>query len=104
MYRSGNKRNYLYHLKKKQIIKKYFYNDPFFKKIIKAKRKDKGFELLEKVEMPKIFNNPEKKVETLKDIWFGKEINEVRNSHLKCNGMNIDICKNCTVKDVYQWE
>jgi len=70
----------------------------------KAKRKDKGFELLEKVEMPKIFNSPEKKVETLKDIWFGKEINEVRNSHLKCNGMNIDICKNCTVKDVYQWE
>ena len=30
---------------RKQIIKKYFFNDAFFKKMIKKKRKDKGLNL-----------------------------------------------------------
>ena len=53
--------------------------------------------------MPKEFNKPEYKIETLKQIWFGEEIGKVRDDHIKCGGNNIEICKKCTFKDVYKW-
>ncbi len=70
----------------------------------KAKNREKGFELLDRIVMPKEFNKPKQKLETIKDIWFGKEINKVRTDHLECNGINTEICRNCTFKDVYKWE
>tara|TARA_X000000950_G_C13840810_1_gene630164 strand:- start:59 stop:1420 length:1362 start_codon:yes stop_codon:yes gene_type:complete len=70
----------------------------------KVQNKEKGFELLDKVVMPKVFNKPQQKIEDIKNIWFGKEINKVRDDHLKCGGLNTEICKNCTFKDVYNWK
>ena len=54
--------------------------------------------------MPKKFNSPKRNVQTIKEIWFGQEINKVRQDHINCNGTNTEICKNCTFKDVYNWE
>ena len=69
----------------------------------KAKDNKKGFELLTAIKMPYEFNNPEKKTSTLNEIWTGKEINKVREKHLENKGEEINICKNCSFKDVYEW-
>ena len=71
--------------------------------IKKAKDNKKGFELLSAIKMPYEFNSPEKKTSTLNEIWNGKEINKVREKHLKNKGQEINICKNCSFKDVYEW-
>jgi len=63
----------------------------------------KGFELLKLVKMPKQNNHPERKVKTLSEIWYGNEINKVREKHLVNKGEDINICKNCSFKDVYKW-
>ena len=71
--------------------------------IKKAKDNKKGFELLSAIKMPREFNSPVKKTSTLNEIWNGKEINKVREKHLKNKGQEINICKNCSFKDVYEW-
>jgi len=68
-----------------------------------VKNDKKGFELLKSVKMPKQYNNPEKKISTLSEIWYGKEINKVRDKHLENKGEDINICKNCSFKDIYKW-
>ena len=71
--------------------------------IKKAKDSKKGFELLSAIKMPYEFNSPEKKTSTLNEIWNGKEINKVREKHFANKGEEINICKNCSFKDVYEW-
>ncbi len=68
------------------------------------KNKKKGFELLKNVKLPNVYNNPEKKVSTLKEIWHGKDINKVRLEHLKENLDNIQICKECNSSDTFEWK
>ena len=68
-----------------------------------VKNDKKGFELLKSVKMPKQYNNPEKKISTLFEIWHGKETNKVRDKHIENKGEEINICKNCSFKDVYEW-
>jgi MoaA/NifB/PqqE/SkfB family radical SAM enzyme len=68
-----------------------------------VKNKKKGFELLKDIKPGKKWNTPEKKVETLKSIWVGKEIDKVRKQHCEGKGDNVAICKKCTFKDVYKW-
>ena len=81
-----------------------FSNENEYDKIVdKAKSGAKGFELLSKVEKSKIFNNPEKKVQTLKEIWYGEEINSVRDKHVSDNVDEVEICKGCSFKDTYEW-
>ena len=53
------------------------------------KNKKKGFELLKDIKPEKI-GITQKKVETLKDIWLGNEINKVRKSH--CEGKGEKYC------------
>ena len=53
--------------------------------------------------MPKQFNNPEQKISSINDIWYGKEIELVRQKHIHNKGEEINICKNCSFKDVYKW-
>lgn len=71
--------------------------------ISKVKDDKKGFELLKSVKMPKQFNNPEKKINSISDIWYGKEIEKVREKHINNKGEEVNICKNCSFKDVYKW-
>lgn len=69
----------------------------------KSENKTKGFEMM-KLEMPKKHNIPEKKVEDLKSVWHGKEINKVRKAHIHGNVGSIDICKSCPFKETYKWK
>ena len=69
----------------------------------KSLKKTKGFELMN-LSKVKLFNNAEKKVSTIEEIWNGKDINKIRESHIKGNVSNIEICKNCTFKDTYKWK
>ena len=68
-----------------------------------AKNNRKGFELLSNIKMPKSHNDPQKKVNSLKDIWYGTEIDKVRKKHIENEGETVPICKHCSFKDVYNW-
>ena len=51
-----------------------------------------------------ILMNHYKKIETLNEIWTGKEINKIRNLHKKKDLDSIPICRNCDfTKDTYSW-
>ena len=69
----------------------------------KADSKKKGFELMN-LEMPKVYNTPKEEVNTIKDIWFGKEINLVREKHSKDSLEDVEICKRCPFKETYKWK
>jgi MoaA/NifB/PqqE/SkfB family radical SAM enzyme len=69
----------------------------------KSKAKKKGFEMMN-LSMPQKFNYPEKKVESIKEIWLGKEINKVRNAHKKNKIETVEICKKCPFKETYDWQ
>ena len=78
--------------------------DKEFEKVKKqADEKKKGFELMN-LEIPKKFNDPEKKISTLKEIWNGIEINKVREMHLNNKLEEVTICKKCPFKDTYSWK
>ena len=70
----------------------------------KIKNKKKGFELLFNAKKPMSFNEPEHKVESLKEIWTGNELNKVRRSHYNQKVDEVPVCKGCTFKDTYEWE
>jgi hypothetical protein len=80
------------------------YKNYYLLKLLKkAYEKKKGFELMN-LEIPKKFNDPEKKVSTLKEIWNGIEINKVREMHLNNKLEEVTICKKCPFKDTYNWK
>ena len=56
------------------------------------------------LELPKKFNQPEKKISTLKEIWNGYEINHVRKHHVENDLEKITICQKCPFKDTYDWK
>ena len=79
-------------------------NTEDYSKIVESAGKNKkGFELLKDVKMPKQFNKPEQVTSSLSEIWYGNEINKVRDKHLINKGEEINICKHCSFKDVYKW-
>ena len=86
------------------VNKKAFENKKDYLDVMKkVKENKKGFELLKNIEIPKNFNEPEKKIQKIKDIWLGKELDKVREKHCSNNSEDVEICKNCTFKDVYDW-
>lgn len=69
----------------------------------KANKGAKGFELMN-LSKVKLLNNADKKVSTISQIWNGKDINKVRETHINNKVANLEICKNCTFKDTYKWK
>jgi len=69
----------------------------------KADEKAKGFDLM-KLELPKVFNEPAKKVKTIKQIWYGEDINFVRMKHSENSLEDVPICKECPFKETYDWQ
>ena len=69
----------------------------------KADKKQKGFEMMN-LKIPNKFNKPDKKISSLSEIWNGKEINKVRELHLKNKLEEVTICKKCPFKDTYDWK
>ena len=64
----------------------------------------KGFELLKEAQLPNNFNEPNHTVQSLEEIWSGKELNAVRKYHHENKVDDLEVCKNCTFKDTYSWE
>ncbi len=64
----------------------------------------KGFELLKEAQLPNNFNEPNHTVQSLEEIWSGKELNTVRKYHHENKVDDLEVCKNCTFKDTYSWE
>lgn len=70
----------------------------------KARRGAKGFGLLHNVVMPKRYSDPEKRVQTLAEIWHGSIVTEARKKHVEGRLEDVEICKGCPFKDTYRWE
>ncbi len=70
---------------------------------LSIEKNKKGFELLQKAKMPKKLNSPKNKIQKLKDIWTGDELNKIRNLHNEKKLDEVEICKKCTFKDTYEW-
>ncbi len=68
----------------------------------KADLKEQGFELMN-LKMPEIFNEPKKEIKSIKEIWFGEEINHVRKKHTENALEDVKICKGCPFKETYDW-
>lgn len=71
--------------------------------IERIEKKRKGFTLMPNVVMPPKFNQPDKVVKNLREIWTGAEIERVRKAHGEDNLESINICKGCSFKDTYNW-
>jgi MoaA/NifB/PqqE/SkfB family radical SAM enzyme len=71
--------------------------------IEKAQKNHKGFELLNAIQLPGTYNNPQKKISTLKELWISDELNLVRDRHKKLEHDKVSICKNCTYKNTFSW-
>jgi MoaA/NifB/PqqE/SkfB family radical SAM enzyme len=71
------------------------------KKII---NNQKGFELLKGAKKLKNFNEPSNKIQNLREIWNGQELQKVRRKHEDFKIDEVPVCKNCTFKDTYSWE
>ena len=69
----------------------------------KIESNQKGFELLINAKYPENLNSPKNEVQTLKEIWGGREINKIRNLHKKQLNQ-IEICRKCDFKDTYEWK
>lgn len=82
------------------------FKDPEADKRLVLKRIEsgrRGFELMKRVQMPPKFNDPPRRVESLKDVWTGEEIAAVRRKHIEGKVDDVPICKGCTFKDTYRW-
>ena len=78
--------------------------DKEYKNVIKkVNNKHKSFRKMNPV-MPKKFNTPEEKVLTLRDIWFGEEIEKIRRAHIHNKVNEIEVCKKCPFKETYLWK
>jgi MoaA/NifB/PqqE/SkfB family radical SAM enzyme len=69
----------------------------------KVKDRKKGFELLENIKMPNELNEPAEKINSLSEIWYGKEIDNVRCKQISNEADKLEICKNCSFKDTFDW-
>ena len=87
------------------VSSKCFSDEDADKRLIleRIKNKRKGFSLMKNVVMPPKFNQPKKNIQTLKDIWTGKEMERVRKAHGAGKVESIKICEKCTFKDTYSW-
>jgi MoaA/NifB/PqqE/SkfB family radical SAM enzyme len=72
--------------------------------IEKVKKRAKGFELLSQVVMPKRYNEPLKEVKTLREIWHGEDINQVRELQVEGRAGEIAVCGKCPFKETYKWQ
>jgi hypothetical protein len=68
----------------------------------KSDNLEKGFQMM-KLEIPKRLNLPPEKVSTLNQIWYGEELEKIRNFHAIKSLEKVAICKSCPFKETYKW-
>jgi MoaA/NifB/PqqE/SkfB family radical SAM enzyme len=69
----------------------------------KSRAGARGFERLTLIEMPARYIEPPRLVQTLREIWDGEILNQVRRLHLKGDLDAVPICKKCMFKETYEW-
>ncbi len=69
----------------------------------KARAGAKGFELMPQLKMPRRFSDPPHRVQTLREIWYGDVVNNVRRLHHDGRIEDVPICRRCPFKETYQW-
>ncbi len=76
---------------------------PYLVTIEKSRAKAKGFEQMPNLLLPARHVSPEPRVQTLKEIWDGLLLNDVRRHHLSGTADHVPICAKCPFKETYQW-
>ena len=56
------------------------------------------------LKLPKKFNQPKQITKKLNEIWYGEDINKVREHHVSNNLEKVAICTGCKFKDTYKWK
>jgi MoaA/NifB/PqqE/SkfB family radical SAM enzyme len=64
----------------------------------------RGFELMKNARRTVSQNVIPLKVESLKEIWTGKEIERVRKAQVRNRAKDISICAGCKFKETYSWQ
>jgi len=77
---------------------------PYTEVMKKAQSGAKGFELLAQIKMPRRYVEPPKRVQTLREIWDGPIVNEVRKKHVSGRLEEVPICRTCPFKETYHWK
>lgn len=77
---------------------------PYEEVLEKIKKGAKGFEFMKEAIMPPRFAHPQKHVQTLKAIWNGDIVNDVREKHIRGQLEQVAVCGKCQFKETYQWE
>lgn len=70
----------------------------------RARSGAKGFELLSNVRMPERYIEPPARVQTLREIWYGDLVNDVRQMHVEGRMEEVPVCRRCPFKETYHWE
>jgi wyosine [tRNA(Phe)-imidazoG37] synthetase (radical SAM superfamily) len=64
----------------------------------------KEFSGMNEAQISNYTNTPENSIKSLKDIWQGYHITQIRNIHQSRQIDSIEVCKGCTFKDTYDWQ
>jgi hypothetical protein len=76
---------------------------PYLVTIDKSKARARGFESMPNLALPQRFSSPAPHVQTLKQIWDGVVLNDVRRRHITGAVDQVPICARCPFKETYQW-
>ncbi len=69
----------------------------------RADVKARGYERMH-LKLPRLYNIPEPKIQTLQEIWVGKDIDHVRKQHILGRTQAVPVCNACPFKETYQWQ
>ena len=77
--------------------------NPYLVTIEKSKARARGFESMPDLALPQRFSSPALHIQTLKQIWDGVTLNDVRRRHITGAVDQVPICAHCPFKETYQW-
>ena len=70
----------------------------------RVEKQKKGFELLKEVAKLDVSHHTNNEIKTLKEIWYGEDIQKVREQHYKGMINDVRVCSDCTYVDTYKWQ
>jgi len=81
-----------------------FKNFSEYSRVLKRSQKNKkGYELLQNLTIEEGFEVSNGQIQSLEEIWYGKEIQKVRTSHYKNMLDEVGVCSSCTYTDTFVW-
>ena len=72
--------------------------------LAKARDGAAGFTLMPKLAKPSVHNRPDPVTRSLKEIWTGSDIDNVRRCHVDNRAGELAVCSKCQFKETYRWE